>query len=105
MSQLRLIAHDQDAACLQINTTGRGVDCRLSTQRDNRHSCAMHTLQATHDIRRVALWLGHARIQSIEIYLRADPTETPEALAAPRIPYLHQGRFRPPDALIELLRL
>jgi hypothetical protein len=25
-----------------------------------RHSCAMHTLKATHDIRKVSLWLGHA---------------------------------------------
>jgi integrase/recombinase XerD len=33
----------------------------------------MHTLQATHDIRKVALWLGHASVQTTEIYLRADP--------------------------------
>jgi site-specific recombinase XerD len=31
-----------------------------------RHSCAMHTLQATGDIRKVALWLGHASIQTTE---------------------------------------
>jgi len=41
-----------------------------------RHSCAMHILQATGDIRKVSLWLGHASIQSTEIYLRADPTES-----------------------------
>jgi integrase/recombinase XerD len=29
-----------------------------------RHSCAMHTLQATGDVRKVSLWLGHASIQS-----------------------------------------
>jgi site-specific recombinase XerC len=40
-----------------------------------RHSCAMHTLAATGDIRKVALWLGHASIQSTEAYLRADPEE------------------------------
>nr|WP_237713984.1 tyrosine-type recombinase/integrase [Novosphingobium sp. Rr 2-17] len=40
-----------------------------------RHSCAMHMLQATRDIRKVALWLGHATLQSTEIYLRADPAE------------------------------
>src|SRR5580700_746823 len=39
-----------------------------------RHSCAMSTLQATGDIRKVALWLGHASLQSTEVYLRADPT-------------------------------
>lgn len=46
-----------------------------------RHSCAMHTLHATRDIRKVALWLGHASLQSTETYLRADPTEKLEALA------------------------
>ena len=29
-----------------------------------RHSCAMSTLQATGDIRKVALWLGHANLAS-----------------------------------------
>ncbi|WGI77307.1 tyrosine-type recombinase/integrase [Sinorhizobium meliloti] len=47
-----------------------------------RHSCAMHMLQATRDIRKVALWLGHASLQSTEIYLRADPTEKLEMLDA-----------------------
>jgi integrase/recombinase XerD len=40
-----------------------------------RHTCAMHTLQATRDVRKVSLWLGHASLQSTEVYLRADPTE------------------------------
>jgi integrase/recombinase XerD len=34
-----------------------------------RHSCAMHTLQATRDVRKVSLWLGHASVKSTEIYL------------------------------------
>jgi len=40
-----------------------------------RHSCAMHTLNATGDIRKVSLWLGHATLLSTEVYVRADPTE------------------------------
>jgi len=64
----------------------------------------MHTLHATHDVRRVALWLGHARVQSTEIYLRADPTEKLEVLADAGIPNLRRRRFRPPDALIEMLK-
>jgi site-specific recombinase XerD len=40
-----------------------------------RHTCAMHTLQATRDVRKVALWLGHASLQSTEMYLRADPSK------------------------------
>jgi len=32
-------------------------------------------LQGTGDLRRVALWLGHADIQTTERYLRVDPSE------------------------------
>jgi site-specific recombinase XerD len=68
-----------------------------------RHTCAMHTLQATRDIRRVSLWLGHASLQSTEIYLRADPTEKLEALAATAAPMFKPGRFRAPDKLLAML--
>jgi site-specific recombinase XerD len=57
-----------------------------------RHTCAMHTLQATRDVRKVSLWLGHASLQSTEAYLRADPTEKLEALAAMTPPMLKPGR-------------
>lgn len=69
-----------------------------------RHTCAMHTLQATHDIRKVALWLGHASVQTTEIYLRADPTEKLETLESVLPPHLRRGRFRAPDKLIDSLR-
>src|SRR6516162_3016113 len=64
-----------------------------------RHSCAMHTLQATRDVRKVSLWLGHASLQSTEIYLRADPTEKLEALTVVAPLSLRRGRFRLPDEL------
>jgi site-specific recombinase XerD len=70
-----------------------------------RHSCAMHTLHATRDIRKVALWLGHASLQSTEVYLRADPSEKLEAMASLAPPTLRRGRFRPPDKLLAMLRL
>jgi len=69
-----------------------------------RHTCAMHTLLATHDVRKVSLWLGHASLQSTEIYLRADPTEKLEALAAGLPPTLRKGRFKAPDKLLAMLR-
>jgi site-specific recombinase XerD len=69
-----------------------------------RHSCAMHTLQATGDVRKVALWLGHASMQSTEIYLRGDPTEKLEALAAMSPPGLQRGQFRAPDKLMAMLK-
>jgi len=68
-----------------------------------RRTCAIHTLQATRDIRKVSLWLGHASLKSTEIYLRADPTEKLEALTAIAPLVLKRGRFRAPDKLIAML--
>jgi len=68
-----------------------------------RHTSAMLVLQATGDIRKVALWLGHTDIQTTEAYLRADPTEKLEAIDAMVPPTLKRGQFRVPDKLIALL--
>jgi hypothetical protein len=62
----------------------------------------MHTLQATRDVRKVSLWLGHASLQTTEAYLRADPSEKLEALAAMAPPMLKPGRFRAPDKLLAM---
>ncbi len=69
-----------------------------------RHTCAMHTLSATRDVRKVSLWLGHATVKSTEVYLRADPTEKLAALDAGAAPALRPGKFRAPDQLLEMLR-
>jgi site-specific recombinase XerD len=69
-----------------------------------RHSCAMHILQATGDIRKVSLWLGHASIQSTEIYLRADPSEKLDALAMGVPPTLKRGKFQVSDKLMAMLK-
>ena len=69
-----------------------------------RHSCAMNTLLATRDVRKVSLWLGHASMQSTEAYLRADPTEKLEALTAVNPPSIKRGRFRAPDKLLAMLQ-
>lgn len=68
-----------------------------------RHGCAVIMLQATHDIRKVALWLGHADIRTTEVYLRMDPSEKLAAVEAVVPPELRRGRFRAPDALIASL--
>ena len=66
-----------------------------------RHSCAMHTLEATGDIRKVSLWLGHSSIRSTEAYLRVDPVEKLEILAARVPPSIVKGTFS--DATDRLL--
>jgi integrase/recombinase XerD len=68
-----------------------------------RHTCAMSALHATRDIRKVALWLGHASITTTEIYLHADTQEKLETLAALTPLQLKAGRFRAPDRLIASL--
>jgi site-specific recombinase XerD len=69
-----------------------------------RHSCALNVLQATGDIRQVALWLGHESIQTTETYLRVDVTQRISVLKSVTPPQLRPGKFRPPDALIASLR-
>jgi site-specific recombinase XerD len=68
-----------------------------------RHCCALTILQATKDLRKVSLWLGHASMQTTEIYTRADPSIKLEAIDAVTPPSLRSGRFRASDKLIASL--
>jgi site-specific recombinase XerD len=69
-----------------------------------RHTSAMIVLQATQDIRKVSLWLGHSNLATTEIYVRADPGDKLEAIEAVVPPHLRRGRFRPTDKLIAVLK-
>ena len=69
-----------------------------------RHTCAMAVLQATKDIRKVALWLGHSGIQTTEVYLRSDPTEKLEAINLITPPNIRKGQFDVVDSLIATLK-
>ncbi len=68
-----------------------------------RHTCALTVLQATKDLRKVALWLGHAHLQTTEMYTRADPSVKLEALESMIAPTLRSGRFKATDTLIAAL--
>ena len=95
----RLGVHVAAAALKQPSIAGKRV-----TPHVLRHSCAMHTLAATGDVRKVALWLGHASMQSTEAYLRADPEEKLAVLGAHMPIPLRAGKFNPPsDALLVML--
>ena len=65
-----------------------------------RHTCAMMILQATGDLRNVSRWLGHADMHMTEVSLRADPTDTMDAIEAMIPPALRRGRLTVPDTLI-----
>ena len=68
-----------------------------------RHTCALTVLQATKDLRKVSLWLGHAHMQTTEMYTRADPSVKLEALESMMPPKLRSGRFKATDTLIASL--
>jgi integrase/recombinase XerD len=90
--------HSRTAGQTCATLSGRSV-----SPHQLRHSCAVVMLQATRDIRKVALWLGHADIRTTETYLQLDPSEKLEAVEAVVPPELRRGRFKAPDALIALL--
>ncbi len=69
-----------------------------------RHTCALTILQATKDLRKVSLWLGHSNMQTTEIYTRADPSVKLEALESVIAPKLRTGRFKATDKLLDLLK-
>lgn len=69
-----------------------------------RHTCAQTIPQATKDIRKVSLWLGHSSIQTTVIYTRADLSVKLEALESVIAPKLRTGRFKATDKLIALLK-
>ena len=59
-----------------------------------RHTCALTILEATGDIRKVSLWLGHQSLQTTEMYLRTDPAEKLGTILEWRSPGLGKGRFK-----------
>jgi site-specific recombinase XerD len=69
-----------------------------------RHTCAITILQATGDLRKVSLWLGHADMQTSQVYVRADPAEKLDILERTAPLQVRRGKFRPPDALIAALQ-
>lgn len=69
-----------------------------------RHTAALVTLRATKDLRKVSLWLGHANMQTTEIYTRVDPSVKLEVLESIVAPKLRSGRFKATDQLLEALR-
>ena len=69
-----------------------------------RHTCAMSLLHAGIDTASIALWLGHANIQTTQIYLHADLELKRRTLE--RVPAIDErppARYQPSDALIAFL--
>lgn len=69
-----------------------------------RHTTAMDLLHAGVDQSVIALWLGHASIETTQIYLDAD-LELKERMLAKTVPPTGKpGLYRPTDSLLEFLK-
>jgi integrase/recombinase XerD len=69
-----------------------------------RHTAAMQLLHAGVDIAVIALWLGHERAETTQIYLHADMTIKQRALDRTTPPNTKPGRYQPTDSLLAFLK-
>ena len=85
----RLAPHAQTDARNAPSVTGKTVSPHLL-----RHTCAIHSLEATGDVRKLSHRFGHSSLQTTGMYLQADPTaklDTPDKSLPPS---LRKGRFK-----------
>jgi integrase/recombinase XerD len=68
-----------------------------------RHTAAMRLLHAGIDTTVIALWLGHERVDTTQIYLHADLALKERAIARTTPPDTRPGRYKPPDTLLGFL--
>jgi len=68
-----------------------------------RHTMAMDLLQAGVDCSVIALWLGHERVETTQIYLEATLAMKEKALAKTSPPHATPGRYKPGDRLLAFL--
>ncbi|MCE2523268.1 MAG: hypothetical protein J4F49_08630 [Rhodobacteraceae bacterium] len=54
----------------------------------------LHTFEATSDVRKISIWLGHSSLQTTEIYLQADPGDMLDTLDKWCSPNLSKGMFK-----------
>jgi integrase/recombinase XerD len=94
----RLAKHTAAAARTQQSLQDKTV-----TPHVLRHTAAMRLLHAGVDSAVIALWLGHERVETTQIYLHADLAIKERALARTTPPTTKPGRYTPPDALLAFL--
>ncbi len=79
------------------------IDAKTITPHVLRHSAAMTLLHAGVDTSVIALWLGHEKTDTVQIYLHADLRLKEHALARTTPLHATPGRYRPPDTLLAFL--
>lgn len=104
----RRLSRDALERRLQIHVQRAASNCP-SLNRKNvtlhtlRHTAAMQLLHAGVDTTVIALWLGHERVETTQIYLHADLALKEKALARTKPPDAKPGRYKPPDLLLAFL--
>lgn len=90
--------HCQSAAVYQKSLSTKRISPHIL-----RRTCAMQTLQATKDVRKVSLWLGHARTQSTEVYLRMEPSQKLDMMDSMVPPSVTKGKFKITDKVLQMI--
>ena len=84
-------------------TSCPSIGAKTITPHVLRHSTAMRLLHAGVDTSVIALWLGHEKTDTVQIYLHADLALKERALARTAPLETTPGRYRPTDALLNFL--
>lgn len=69
-----------------------------------RHTAAMNLLHSGTDIAVIALWLGHERLDTTQVYVTADLAMKEKILGKTASPPVKVRRFRPDDTLMAFLK-
>lgn len=94
----RLAKHVANAA-----HTAPSLQRKKVTLHGLRHTAAMRLLRAGIDTSVIALWLGHEKVETTQIYIRADLSIKERALARTAPAGTRPGRYQPPDSLVAFL--
>ena len=107
-SRGRVLSRDAVALLITRHAATASQACpslraKTTTPHTLRHTAAMRLLHAGVDTLVIALWLGHEKTNTVQIYLHADLSLKERALARTTPPGTAPGRYRPPDDLIAFL--
>jgi integrase/recombinase XerD len=89
--------------CLTASRACPSIGTKRVTPHTLRHSTAMDLLHHGVDQAVIALWLGHASVETTQVYIHADMRLKEKALARVAAPETPTGRYRPDDQLLAFL--
>ena len=93
-----------DIAVARAALVHRSLAKRAISPHTIRHTTAMHLLQSGVAFNIIALWLGHESTTTTHRYVEANLAMKQKALARLEEPHTQMSRYRPPDALMQLLQ-